>query len=144
MLNGKAPLTTLPKWKAKQQPNNKPPSEENANFKNVAKRQHAKRNKKRKREQLPQRRRGEAEAQQEEEWYGEEDWGGRRVCLLLKVLLLLVQREWLDQLRRHRRDGQSVGLPVVRVLQPVDVVNLRLSTNKQLIPGCSNKLQLCI
>lgn len=65
------------------------------------------------------------------------------MCLVLRVVLLpLVQRERLDQLQRHRRDGQSVGLPVVPVLQPVGEVNLRLSTNEQLIPGCSNKLRL--
>jgi hypothetical protein len=78
----------------------------------------------RKREQLPQRRLDEVEAQREEEWYVEEDWGGHRAYLRPRVLLLQVQRERLDQLRRHRRDGQSAGLPAVRVLQPVGV-NLR-------------------
>ncbi|KUL91800.1 hypothetical protein ZTR_01069 [Talaromyces verruculosus] len=110
--SGKAPLTTLPKWKAKQQQNNRLPSDESENSKNVAKRQPEEQNKKRKREQLPQRRRGEVEVQPEGEWYGEEDWGGRRVSLLLKVLLLLVQRERLDQLRPHRRDGRDNGNPI--------------------------------
>lgn len=131
------PLTTLPKLRAKRWQSNRPPSAESENSKNVAKRQREKRNKRRKREQLPQRRPGEVEVQQEVELCVGEDWGGHRVCRLPRALRRLpVRRKQLDQRRQHQRDGQSAGLPVVPVLQPVGVVNLRLNTNRQLIPSC--------
>lgn len=65
------------------------------------------------------------------------------MCLLLRVVLLLVHREQLDQLRRHQRDVQSAGLPVVPMLPLVGVVSLRLYTHKQLIPSRSLLLHLC-